>query len=189
MEWLKSGVRALGSTILKNQPEKEIQKLFVQYEKTLADQKAKHCDDITRWGDTIVSNIYQYVNQQKCLVEQEYVNQIEYLNKTCQQFVEELRVHEEMDNTGQINQLLDRCKALKIELVALEYHGQTIPFIEVPNKALVAMDRNDFHVIDTVNDKFANNSTVKDDNKTEDNINTHSKLYPNIPITSAKRTE
>jgi hypothetical protein len=183
-----AGVTLFGFQIIKSQTEREIHKLFAQHEKTLSAQKSKLFDDITQWGDALMRAIYKHVNYQKYLLEQEYVKQIEYLNTTCQGFIEELHVHEEMKNTQQMDQLLDQCKTLKFELAALEHHGQRIPFIQVPIKEAQVMNRDEFDFIGTENDKLNNNSIAKDDNEIEDNTGANSKSYSNIPSTSTKKT-
>jgi hypothetical protein len=185
-----SGFTLLGFTILKSQAEKEIQKLFEHYERTLSDQKQKMCDDITEWGDALVRNIYKHVNQQKYHLEQEHANQMRNLNKTYDQFIDELRVHEQSNNTEQITQLLDQCKALKFELATLKYNKQTILFVEVPSKQPLVMNRDGSDVIETEYDQSNNSSTVKYDNETEENnMNTHSTLYRNMAFTNTKQTE
>jgi mRNA-degrading endonuclease RelE of RelBE toxin-antitoxin system len=185
-----SGFTLFGLTILKSQAEKEIQKLFERYERTLSDQKQKMCDDITEWGDALMNSIYKHVNQQKYRLEKEYENQIRNLNKACQQFIEKLHVHEQSDNTEQITQLLDQCKALKFELATLKYNEQTVPFVKVPSKQPLVMNRDGSDVIETEYDQSNNSSTVKYDNETEeDNMNTDSILYRNMAFTNTKQTE
>jgi len=184
-----SGLTLFGFKISKSQTEREIQKLFERYEKTLSDQKLKMCDDITEWGDALTRIIDTHVNKQKDLLEQEYTNQISYMNQTCQRFVEELRVHEQLNKTEQMNQLLNKCQALKFELGALEYNVQHIRFIEVPIKQRMKMNQDEFDIIETENNKLNINSTVKNNNEAEDTMDTHLKLYPSLSSTSAKQTE
>jgi hypothetical protein len=124
-------------------------------------------DDITEWGDALMRSIYKYVDKQKNLLEKEYANRISYLDKTYQQFVEEIRVHKQMNNTEKIAQLLDQCKALKFKLADLDHHGQTIPFIRMPSKDPLVENRDEFNLTETEHDKFNNSSTVNHDNEVE----------------------
>jgi len=165
-----ASVKFLGYAVFKSQTEKEIQKLFQGYEKTLTEEKLKMCDDIIEWGGALMRSIYKYITKQKEILEKEYTNGISYLNKKCQQFVEELRVHEETNNTEQITQLLDQCKAVKYKLTELEHHGQTISFIGMPSEDSLVKNRDEFNVTETRNNKFNNNLTVKDDNEVENSV-------------------
>jgi hypothetical protein len=189
MDWSMSGLTLFGFTIFKSQAEREILNIFERYEKTLSDQKLKMCDDITEWGDAVTRIIDTHVNKQKCLLEQEYTNQISYLNRICQRFVEELRVHEQLNKTDQIEQLLNKCQALKFELDAFEYKVKRIRLIEVPTKQQMEMNQDEFDIIETENNKLNINSTVKSNSEVEDNMDTHLKLYPSLSSTSAKQTE
>jgi len=184
-----SGLTLFGLKISKSQTEREIQNLFQHYEKTLSDQKLKMCDDITEWGDALTRIIDTHVNKQKDLLEQEYTNQISYMNQTCQRFVEELRVHEQLNKTEQMNQLLNKCQALKFELDALEYKVKRIRLIKVPTKQRMEMNQDEFDIIETENNKLNINSTVKSNNEAEDNMDAHFKLYPSLSFTNAKNTE
>jgi hypothetical protein len=184
-----SGLTLFGFKISKSQTEREIQNLFQHYEKTLSDQKLKMSNDISEWGEALMRSIYKYVQKQKYLLEQQYANKIRCLNQTCQQFVEELRVHEQLNTTDQIEQLLNKCQALKFELDALEYKVQSIRFIEVPTKQRMVMNQDESDVIETENNKLNINSTVKNNNEAEDNMDTHLKLDRSMSSTNAKQTK
>jgi len=178
-----ASVKFLGYIVFGSQTEREIQKLFQGYEKTLSEQKLKMCDDITEWGDALMRSIYKYVTKQKEILEKEYTKRISYLNIKCQQFVDELRVHEEANNIEQITQLLDQCKSIKYKLAELEHHGQTIPFIGIPGKDPMVKNGDEFNLSETENDTSNHSSTVNHDNEAEMSIGIDPRLNQNLRLT------
>jgi hypothetical protein len=185
-----ASIKFLGFTIVKSQAEREIHKLFEQYEKTLLDQKQKICDDITQWGDALTQSIYRHANLQKSYLEREYSKRVQYLNETYNQFIEDLHVREQMKKTEEINQLLEQCKALKFELAVLETTVQTIPYIEVPcNENSTIKNQDGFDAAETGMLSIDNGPTEKDDNESETGMNARSTLYINQSFDSTKQTE
>ncbi|CAF4613119.1 unnamed protein product, partial [Rotaria sp. Silwood1] len=67
-------------------------------------------------------------------LEQEYDNEILYLKQQYKLFIDELYIREEVKTAEQIDQLLDRCKALKFELAALEYTQQSVELLRVTQR-------------------------------------------------------
>jgi len=185
-----AAVTFLGFTLVKSQAETEIRKLFECYQKTLLAQKFKVYDDITEWADAITLSISKHAKQQKYYIEQEYSKQLRYLNETCNQFIEDLHVQQQMKNTEQINQLLEQCKALKFELAALETTVQTIPYIQVPcEKKSTIRNQDGFDVTETGMFSIDNSSTESDDNESETGMNARSTLYINQSFDSTKHAE
>jgi len=174
---------------VKSQAEVEIRQLFEQYQKTLTDQKCKMCDDIADWRDATIDSIYKHANQQTYFLEQKYKKKLDILNKACQQFVEELRLYEQLNNTEDVNRLLEQCKGLKIELAALEHKGQTIPFVEVTSTKWIVTNQDENEVVENANLNFDNSSTVKHQKKEDNNHNTPSNLHRNEAFTTNEQTE
>jgi hypothetical protein len=174
-----AGITVLGYTVWKSNTEVEIRKSFAQYAKALNVQKLKMCDEIVDWGDALIHSIAQHVNHQRYNLECEYSRRLNILNNTCDRYVGEIRVHEKINDTEQINQLLEQCKTLKFELDTLETSLQNIPFINVPSKKKSLIENQD--VFDTTEIKriqIDNDSTEEDDDEVEDNTNTYSKSSP-----------
>ncbi len=127
---------------------------------------------------------------QKNYLEQVYSERVQYLNETCNQFIEDLHVREQMKNTEKINQLLEQCKALKFELAALETTVQTIPYIQVPCKKKSTLRNQDgFDAAETGMLSIDNDSTEKYDNESETGMNARSTLCINQSFDSTKQTE
>ncbi|CAF0969943.1 unnamed protein product [Rotaria sordida] len=120
---------------------------------------------INEWGDTLIRSIRQHVNKQTYRLEQEYDNEVDYLKQQNQLFINELYIREQTNTTEQIDQLLDRCKALKFELAALEYNQQPIQLIQVTRRESVNIKLDEFNVIERRNKNSGQNSLV--DNKCE----------------------
>ena len=129
-----AGVKVWGITVLKSDVEKNIRNAFENYMVKLTEQKHRLTDDITDWSDALMRSIYKHASQQKYLLEQEYVAQMQNLNRSCRDFINELHFHEKKNDTERIEQLFEQCQALKFELSALETNGQTVPFIGAPNR-------------------------------------------------------
>ena len=76
-----AGVKVWGITVLKSDVEKNIRNAFENYRVKLTEQKTKLTDDITEWSDALIRIVYRHANQQKYLLEQEYVAQMQNLNR------------------------------------------------------------------------------------------------------------
>jgi hypothetical protein len=185
-----AAVKFLGYTIIKSRTEREIQMLFEGYQKTLYDQKLKMCDEITEWGDALIQSICKHTNLQKRYLELEYSKQVQDLNRSRNQFIEDLHVREQMKNTEEINQLLEQCRALKYQLATLETTVQTIPYIEVScKKKSVIKNQDVFDTTEIERIQIDNDSTEEDDDEVEDNINTCSKSSPTSISTNAQQVK
>ena len=142
-----AGVKFLGITVLKSGAEKDIRTIFDDSITRLNEQKLKLLDDITEWSDALIRSIYNHTTRQKYLVDQEYTAQMQNLNRSLKDFLDELHVHEKKNDDNRINQLLEQCSALKFELSTLETNGQTIPFIEAPNRGNLPIINEDDHCV------------------------------------------
>ncbi|CAF1344780.1 unnamed protein product [Rotaria sordida] len=142
--------------------------------------------DINEWGDTLIHNICQHVNKQIDRITQEYDNEMRYLKQRYQLFIDELYIHEQTNTTEQVNQLLDRCKALKFELAALEYTQQPIQLIQVTQQESVNINLNELNTIDTKNDKFDKKLIVIDDK--EKDRSTYAGVSIKSTSTNSKQT-
>jgi hypothetical protein len=178
----------MGFKILNSRTENEMKEFFNSYENLLTTQKSKTLDDITEWGDKLIGNIHRYMLKQKSLLELDYKNQIEFLNKTCKKFMTELHVHEQINNTEQINQLLERCNALKFKLVAIEYVPQNLPFIHLTREDIKYEDSVEIDESDTRNDKATKTTTATYDYDAVNNRSSYTNELTNSTFETAKQT-
>jgi hypothetical protein len=185
-----AAVTFFGYTLLKSNTEVAIRKSFEQYATALNAQKLKMCDEITEWGDALINSIAQHTIQQKHNLECEYSRRLNTLNKTCDRYVGEIRVREKINDTQEINQLLEQCKTLKFELDTLETSIQNIPFIHVPSKKKSAIKNQDrFDAAETGMIQLDNDSTDNNDNEVQNNVFTNPMLYRNPSFERTKQTE
>jgi hypothetical protein len=185
-----SGFKVFGIKILNSQTENEMRDFFDRYEKILNIQKTKTLDDITEWEDKLIRDIQKYVSKQRLILEQDYTNQIGYLNKTYKQFIEELQVHEHTKNTGQINQLLERCNALKFQLVSINYHGQNLPFLHL-TRAVEPEDvkSDEYDVIEARNERLEKNLPGESNGEAAASRNTYPDSRSNPGVNNAKQIQ
>ena len=147
-------VSIMGFKLFGSRAENDIKGYFNRYGKILATQKTRALDDITEWGDKLIANIQRHVEKQKFILEQDYKNQMDSLNNTCKKFIEELHIHEETNNTAQINQLVHRCDALRFKLASIQFHAQNIPFIGLTREDV------EFENSEEINETDTNNYTT-----------------------------
>ena len=158
-------MKIFGFNVFKSNVEKEIQALYEEHCKALAEQKQKLFDDITEWGDALIQSIYKHTSQQQYYLEQNYAKQVRFLNEAYKNFIQDLRVREEMKKTEEVDQLIQQFKELKYQLAALESHIQNVPFIEVPDKQKLSTKKPDeFDNAEIGKNQINNGSREKGDN-------------------------
>ena len=183
-----AGFSLLGFKILNSRTENQMIDFFNRYENILNFQKTKTLDEITEWGDRLIRTIQRHVYKQKSILELDYKNQIEFLNKTSKKFMTELHVHEQINNTEQINQLLERCNALKFKLVAIEYVPQNIPFIHLTREDIKYETPTEFDEADTRNDESTENTTATYDYDAVNNSSSYTNGLTNSTFETVKQT-
>lgn len=180
-------VKLFGYTLWKKSTESMIRSLFDEHEKALKEQKERMCEDIHEWRDETINRIRQYATEQIMLVEQKYKEKLDILYQTADQFVVQVRIHETMNKTEEINHLLEQCRGVKFQLAALQKYDQPLLFIEVPRKKRTVMNQNKNG---TDEDAFLGSSSIEiDEGNANDNQDTRSKLYPNMGFTTEWRRE
>ncbi|CAF2404213.1 unnamed protein product [Rotaria sp. Silwood2] len=178
-----------GYTIGQSRSEKEINTLFQYYEKTLSGQKSKMLNDIGEWQDSFIHVIRQHAEKQIYRLEQEYDNEVRYLKQQCKLFIDELYRHEETNKAEKIDQLLDRCKALKFELAALEYIEQPIPLIQVTQRESVNIKLDKLEIIERRNKSSTQNSLLNDQHKAYYTGNAYENSYSTATFANVQQTE
>ena len=144
-----AALKIWGFTVLKSNKEKDIQTFFDKHLAKLNEQKGKLLGDVAEWANATIRSIYVYANQQKYCLEQAYVVQVQNLQKTCKEFLDELHASEKRNDTDRINQLLEQCQALKFELSALRTDEQSVSFPVVHDERNLSLtNENDINVID-----------------------------------------
>jgi hypothetical protein len=107
----------------------DIGKIFDKYYTELSDQRRKMAEQILNWVEYVWCQIKDHMNEQKRLLDQEYENQQQYLEKKRQEYIDEALVYEKEKNNEQIHQLLAQCNALKFELTTFQYSPRTISYL------------------------------------------------------------
>jgi len=179
-----AGFSILGIKLFSSRAENEMKGFFNRYEKILATQKTKALDDITEWGDQLIANIQRHVEKQKFILEQDYKTQMDTLNNTCKKFINDLHMHEEMDNTVQINQLVNRCNALRFKLASIQYHAQNIPFIHLTREDV------EFENSEKINETDTKNCTTASyDYDAGNNRNSYTNILSNSAFQHTTQTQ
>ena len=97
----------------------------------LFSQKSVALTTISKWRSELIDQIERHAEFQKILLEQIYITQYEHLGRERELYYQAYYSRETRNNDGQINQLLDQCKALKVELVNLNFTLRDTDFIEI----------------------------------------------------------
>lgn len=109
----------------------DIRHIINRHIKTLFERKWKLSDEITEWRKTMMTWIEEYVTQQKKLVEQQYAKKMTCLNALRDLMLQQASKYEENKDTEQINQLVNQCENLKIELATLVPVMRSIPSLQL----------------------------------------------------------
>ncbi|CAF0882920.1 unnamed protein product [Rotaria sp. Silwood1] len=128
-------------------------------------------NELNEWKEMFIEKIRRYVSKQIDGLEQEYDNEILYLKQQYKLFIDELYIREEVKTAEQIDQLLDRCKALKFELAALEYTERSVELLRVTQRESVNIKLDGFQIIERRNKSSTQNASV-DDKYEEDSYST-----------------
>lgn len=160
------------------QSETDIRHIFNRYVNMLFTSKWKIADTITDWSKTLINQIQEHVIQQKNLLEEEYAKKVTCLNTLRDQVLEQVSIYEQNKDTEQINQLINQCNTLKVELAQLAYTTRPIASIQL-----------------IIDEPFTQNTDECNVHKTEDEqcekklLEDQNNNIPNINETSSTNTE
>jgi hypothetical protein len=107
----------------------EILNIFDHHSKELFNQHWKMDDEIFNWGESLISQIKETVNERRRLLDQEYKNQQHYLEEKRREYLDKALIYEKNKENEQIGQLKTQCNALKFELTALEFSMRPLPYL------------------------------------------------------------
>jgi hypothetical protein len=172
------------------QSETEIRNIFDHHRKALNEQKRKTHDKITEWEDDLIRQVQENATKQKAFVDAECENQISYLSTKRQEFVATASIHEKKDDREAICQLLDECRAVKVELAILEYPEQPTRFVQIKK----VKQRTEVNPDSPRTDKSRENradkkSTVNDNSTTDDNENARTVASARSTSTDSNQTK
>ena len=111
--------------------ETDIRHAFNRHMMTLFAAKWKMLDEITEWRNKLLQWIEEYDKQQRDLLEEFYAKKVTDLNTLRDQTLEQAVKYEEKKETEQMNQLVDQCNTLKVELGALVEMVRPIPSFQL----------------------------------------------------------
>jgi hypothetical protein len=132
------------------QSETEICNLFERHARTLLDEKRRMINEIIEWETNLIRQIQENVNQQKNRLEEDYKNQLEYLQIKRQEFLDTALIYEERRDREEVRQLLEQCHALKYQLGLFEYLEKPTLFIQVQKEKQQTSDNKK----STINEDF-----------------------------------
>ena len=109
---------------------KTIHILFNDFSKELYTQRCNMAQEIADWATTLIRQIEDHAREQTRFLDQEYQKQEDYLHSMRMQLHNANNSYGQRDDDEQIRQLVEQCKSVKMELVALEYAERAIPFVQ-----------------------------------------------------------
>jgi hypothetical protein len=166
----------------------DIRKIFENYSKELSNQKKEMFQQITEWRNRRVHEIDVHVADQKKLLDGEYTNQKQHLERRCQQFKEEAVTHEKQKDNEKVRLLVQQCKELQYKLDNLEFPMRQIRFVQVITKDRgTQKNRNEGSVNETEYKQSHNRSTEDNDNSTR-NTASASSFSQKPTSTNARQT-
>ncbi|CAF3773402.1 unnamed protein product [Rotaria sordida] len=111
--------------------EAEIRHLFNHHISILCNQKWKIIDEITKWSTTLISQIQEHVTQQRKFLDQVYEKKVFCLNTIRDRILKQALIYEQKEDNEQVNQWLNQCNTLKLELATLNYINRPISTIQL----------------------------------------------------------
>ncbi|CAF3723256.1 unnamed protein product [Rotaria sordida] len=111
--------------------EAEIRHLFNHHMSMLCNQKWKIIDEITKWSTTLISQIQEHVTQQRKFLDQVYEKKVFCLNTIRDRILKQALIYEQKEDNEQVNQWLNQCNTLKLELATLNYINRPISTIQL----------------------------------------------------------
>lgn len=111
--------------------ETDIRHAFNRHVMTLFAAKWKMFDEITEWRKRLVQWIEEYDKQQRNLLEEHYGKKVTALTASRDQLLEQAGKYDEIKETEQINQLVDQCNTMKVELAVLVEMIRPIPSFQI----------------------------------------------------------
>ncbi|CAF2829298.1 unnamed protein product [Rotaria sp. Silwood2] len=111
--------------------ETEIRHSFSHHIIMLCNQKWKIVEEITKWGTTLISQIQEYVTQQRKLLDEIYEKKVLYLDTIRDRILEQTLIYEQKTDNEEINQWLNQLNTLKVELATLAYINRPISTIQL----------------------------------------------------------
>ncbi|CAF3881782.1 unnamed protein product [Rotaria sordida] len=111
--------------------EAEIRHLFNHHISMLCNQKWKIIDEITKWSITLISQIQEHVTQQRKFLDQVYEKKVFCLNTIRDRILKQALIYEQKEDNEQVNQWLNQCNTLKLELATLNYINRPISTIQL----------------------------------------------------------
>ncbi|CAF0988937.1 unnamed protein product [Rotaria sp. Silwood1] len=146
--------------------ETEIRHSFSHHIGRLCNQKWKIVDEITKWSSTLMSQIQEYVTQQRKLLEEVYEKKVCYLHIIRDRIVEQALIYEQKQDNEQINQLLSQLNTLKFELATLTYINRPIATIQLVTEEQLIQPNVDEHNEYKTEDEQSPKKEFNDDKKT-----------------------
>ena len=162
-----------------------IRNIFDIAEKSLNNKRWNVLQDIEKWREKLVREVYDYEREQKALAEQEYRRQKTDLDSFRQQYTSLARQYIYDKQESQINQLLEQCRDMTFELGTLERSGPATPFIQfVAAEKLKQKTRNGPQAGKTADKIPQNNPDKSCDNYSKNSASAQSnesgwQIYPN----------
>jgi len=170
------------------QSEAEIRHIFSRHINTLFAAKWKIADEITDWSKKLINQIQEYVTQQRELLEQEYTKKVSRLNTIRDLILEKTLIYEEKNETEQINQLINQCHILKIDLAMLVYIERPIPSIQLIIEEQLTQQSEDECNENKIEDEQSPKKSTEDYNNDISN-NTNESSLSNLSSTNTESTK
>jgi hypothetical protein len=149
--------------------ETEIRGQFKQYNDTLARKKKEESEALTKWGETLISQIKNHVTEQKKLLDQHFDNQKRFLDDEQKKFLAHPVVQEKKNDKEQIDRLIDACKALKLNLDILHRYDQPIAYMRVMKEEELVLKSPDETSTKQPQENESQNRTTEDNNNSTGN--------------------
>lgn len=113
------------------QHETEIRSIFTHHITSLCHQKWQIVDHITKWSLTLITQIHEYVAEQRKMLDEVYERKVYYLNTIRDEIITNTMKHVEKNDHDEIDELLKKCSALKLEFATLTYTSRPVSTIKL----------------------------------------------------------
>lgn len=150
--------------------------IFNDHHVALFEQFRKMGDEIHRWGESLLFQINNYMNEQHQFLRKQYDYQKQCLEQKRQECFDTALIHEQKKDNEKMAQLMTQCEGLKFQLAAFEYSTRSIPYIKLINQ-------------DNLHHEYSQRLERDDENNTITNKNPNDNLQLTVSSSDTKQTK
>ena len=149
----------------------EIFAIFNRHGDRLREQQNEAYQSIDIWHNQILQQIGDYTTKQKYIVRETYKIHEKHLTDIRDQVLEIENICSTKNETTEIEQLLEKCKRMKVELVLTNFPSRQLEFIEiVPVEPPEEMYPAELPVTKTLEDNLRTRSMIEDETAASNRI-------------------